>query len=123
MSVREEDVRAMAAAVAQAMGVRTGRKQRRLSVVANTDDGEPARLNALQRDVLYARIADLSQQYALGWLIRQDTMHVHGIVECLPDADLVELLRRVECAVECVHEGVPFVEHGLVRGVTCNWVA
>ncbi|MBD8696569.1 hypothetical protein [Stenotrophomonas sp. CFBP 13718] len=120
MTDKDQDLRQMAQAVADAMGARTGRKVRRLRVVGEqANDG----LNAIQRDVLYSRIRDLSELYSLAWLVRQETMEVSGIMECLTDEALQALLATVECAVECVHEGVPFVEKGLIKGLTCNWVA
>ncbi|MDR6094926.1 hypothetical protein [Stenotrophomonas sp. SORGH_AS_0321] len=78
---------------------------------------------ATKRDALMLRIQDLQAMYSLGWLVRQETMHVFGVVECLDDQALAELLAMLERGVEAIHDGVPFVEVGLVRGATCNWVA
>lgn len=106
--------------VAARLGIKTGKSKRHLFAV---DAAPVERMSALQRDILYSRIRDLTEQYGLGWLLRQETMHVMGIIECLEDSELTDLLAKVEKAVECVHEGVPFAEHGLVRGVTLNWIA
>ncbi|WP_139370327.1 hypothetical protein [Xanthomonas axonopodis] len=119
MGLSEKELRELADQVAGAMGA----KQKRRHLFAVSADAEVPQLTSMQRDVLYARLADLVAQYHLGWLIRQDTMEHLGIVECLSDEELRILMQRVETAVECVHEGVPFVERGLVKGATCNWVA
>lgn len=120
MAASKREMQQMAAAVAKAMGLQAGKPRRHLVAV---DDQSPERLNALQRDVLYSRIRDLVEQYHLGWLVRQETMHVMGIIECLPDDELTALLGKVERGVDAVMDGVAFVEVGLVKGTTCNWIA
>lgn len=93
---------------------------RHLSVVGSpVADG----LSAMERDVLYSRIRDLGNLYWLNWLIRQETMHVLGVMECLSDEELGVLLAKMERGVEARMDGVAFDEVGLVRGATCNWVA
>lgn len=121
MGMTEKQLREMASQVAATMG--KGKPKPRLSVVHNESDEVADGLNALQRDVYYGRISDLAFQYGLGWLVRQDTMHVMGVLECLTDAELAGLLQRLDIAVECIHDGVPFVERGLVKGAVCTWVA
>ncbi len=116
MSVSEQEMRGMAAAVAAAMGARTGKPVRRLQMVPN-DQTVRQGLNALQRDVLYSRINDLGRMYSLMWLVRQETAHANGVLECLSDTELESLLSKMERARECRIEGVAFDEvPGLVRG-------
>jgi hypothetical protein len=117
--MKDEHLIRLAEQAARDAGVRVGKK-RRLRVVGAEP---PPSLSALQRDVLYSRIKDLGNLYALNWLIRQETMHVLGVMECLSDDELTELLAKMERGLEARMDGVAFEEVGLVRGATCNWVA
>lgn len=108
----------IAAVVAERAGVH--RAKRKLRVVG--EESVPG-MTAMQRDVLYSRIRDLGNLYYLKWLVRQETMHVMGVMECLSDDELTALLAKVERGVEARMDGVAFEEAGLVKGVTCNWVA
>ncbi|MGY6086076.1 hypothetical protein ACWWU7_08190 [Stenotrophomonas sp. SM006] len=79
--------------------------------------------SATRRDAMLRRIIDLQTLYQLGWLVRQETMHVYGVLECLSDADLESLIDTLQRAEQAIHDGVPFVEVGLIKGATCTWVA
>lgn len=120
MSVSRSEITELAKQVASKMGIKTGRKARGLALV---QDGIQAGMNAMQRDVVYSRIRDLGNLYWLNWLIRQETMHVLGVMECLTDDELTALLVKVERGVEARMDGVAFEDVGLVRGATNNWVA
>lgn len=119
MGMTDQQIHELAAQVAAAMG--KAKPQPRLALVDPA--ASPPGLNALQRDVLYSRIRDLGNLYSLNWLIRQETMEVLGVIECLTDDALVDLLAKMQRGVEARMDGVPFEEVGLVRGATCNWIA
>lgn len=114
--MQDDPVRALAAQIAARAGVRP--KRRRLSVVG---DAPPPGLTALQRDVLYSRIRDLGNMYWLNWLIRQETAHVCGVIECLSDDELHALHEKMVKGQECRVEGIAFDDVGLVRSNTTNF--
>lgn len=78
-------------------------------------------LDSVSRMVMTARIRDLGRMYSLGWLVRQETRHVSGQIECLPDDELIRLQWLLERARECCVEGVGFDEAGLVRNLGDSW--
>lgn len=114
-------MRKLARRVAEKTGARTISRPRLLRSL--DESGVTPGLTALQRDTIYGRLRDLGNLYWLNWLIRQETMHVCGVLECLTDDELTALLAKVERGVEARMDGVAFEEVGLVRGATNNWVA
>lgn len=110
----KEVLRRLAEHVAGRAGVETGGRRLRL-VGPDEAAGEPA-MSALQRDTLYALIRDTGNLYWLNWLIRQETAHVHGVLECLSDDELRALAEKMERGRECRVEGIAFDDAGLIRG-------
>jgi len=58
----------------------------------------------------------LKRFYRLDWLVDQETFNVAN-VSCLEDCDLIRLLNFMEHARECIVEGIPFEDAGLVRSL------
>ncbi|MBB1060392.1 hypothetical protein [Marilutibacter spongiae] len=112
----QQEIRALAREIAASRGGKVRAKVRHLSVVGST---VAPGLNALQRDVVYGRIRDLGNMYWLNWLIRQETAEVMGVMECLSDKELTQLLEKMERGRECRIEGIAFDEAGLVRESGC----
>ncbi|HEL5052595.1 MULTISPECIES: hypothetical protein [Stenotrophomonas] len=114
MGISDVELQEMARMISSSMGLKPRAKEGLLRVVGA--QGDEHRMSALQRDVLYRRIRDLGNLFWLNWLIRQETMHVHGVMETLSDSELLGLLSKMQRAQECREEGVAFTEiPGLVR--------
>lgn len=78
---------------------------------------KPSALDAETRNIIYGRIRDLARIYGLGLLIRQETAHCSSRLECLDDEALRDVLKKMERARECIMDGTPIDEAGLLRPV------
>lgn len=116
MTISDERLRELAQQMAVQMGMAP--KPARVPLLVRRGEAVPFQRRGLDpqtRECLYARIRDLAAMYALGWLVRQETEHVGGVVRCLTDDDLLQLRHKMERGRECQVEGIGFDEAGLVR--------
>lgn len=84
-------------------------------VRAHDFENQTAKLDTVTRGLYCTRIRDISRLYRLDWLVRQECSFSFGALEALDDDDLVNLHTTMERARECIVEGVPLDEAGLVR--------
>lgn len=108
MAISDKDMQDLARVLSASMGLKPKAKAGLLHVVET--HGEEFRMTAVQRDVIYGRIRDLGNLFWLNWLIRQETMHVFGVMEALSDDELMALMSKIQRAQECREEGVAFNE-------------
>lgn len=112
---RETRLQALANLISQEIEKAPPRPKLRLIRREDLEAPEPEQMDPQTRDVIYRRIRDLARMYWLGWLVRQETEHVGGVIECLSDDELRSLRDKMERGRECRVEGVPFDDAGLVR--------
>lgn len=115
MAISEERLKQLAGQLAEVMLPQP--EKQKLRLVKRADLIAPAHegMDPVTKDCIYSRIRDLSRMYYLAWLVRQETMHVYGVMESLDDTALQDLLEKMERARECREEGIGFSEAGLVR--------
>lgn len=70
--------------------------------------------DSITREACLRRIRFLTQRYSLAWLVEQETFDTPGI-ECASDQQLSDTLKALENARECLQEGIPFEDAGLIR--------
>lgn len=112
---RETRLQALANLISQEIEKAPPRPKLRLVRRDDLIPPDPQRMDPQTRDVIYRRIRDLARMYCLGWLVRQETEHVGGVLECLDDCGLRSLRDKMERGRECRVEGISFDDAGLVR--------
>lgn len=75
------------------------------------------RFDAITRASHLDRIRYLARGYGLRWLVDQATFNRPGL-DTLDDDELVQLHRDMDRAMECLREGVSFIDAELVRPLT-----
>ena len=90
--------------------LRHGRSSSVESEVTNPESG-------IDRRQHLRRIRHLAEGHYLQWLVDQETWQV-GSPRNLNDEQLVALLQKVEHAVECFNENIPYADAGLYRAVS-----
>ena len=85
----------------------------RLRLVSREDLAKPV-CDSVTRECRLDRIRWLAGTYRLKWLVRQHTFGLPSI-DVLEDPDLLELHREMEQARECITEGIPLEDVGLIR--------
>lgn len=103
---------ALAVIIAQRVGKH--KQQPKLRVIKTP---KPNIIDAITRDCILRRIRWLRDQYNLNCLIEQATFNTPGI-DCLEDAELMQLHREMEDARECCVEGVSIEEAGFIRDIS-----
>lgn len=89
-------------------GVRPARV--RLRVI---EPPKPTLFDSITRDSCLRRIRFLVRGYQLQWLLEQETFDTAGL-DSLPDKRVASVLATLESARECIAEGIPFEDAGLV---------
>lgn len=84
--------------------------------LVTADDFEAPKSDPVTRDCRLQRVRWLSKTYQLKWLVGQHTFGRSGI-DCLEDGELADLHSEMERARECIVEGIPLEDVGLIRNI------
>lgn len=93
-------------------GVRPARTRMRL-----VEAPKPTLFDSITRQCCIKRIRLLGRAYQLTWLVDQATFDIPNI-DCLSDEGLAALMTQLETARECIAEGVPFEDAGLITNIS-----
>jgi hypothetical protein len=77
---------------------------------------KPSLFDSITRESVLKRVRFLRDRWHMQCLVDQATFNVPNL-DCLEDADLVQLLHDMERARECRGEGIDWEEAGLIRSV------
>lgn len=116
MAVGEKRLRELALELAKHMGPAAAAPTK-LRLVPSTLS--PASMDPLIREAHLRRIRHLRAAYRLGWLVDQETLHLTSMY-ALDDDGVSALLSMMEKARECMYDGIPFDDAGLVRSVAID---
>jgi hypothetical protein len=108
--LERQEIERLAASLADNMkGVRPARVRLRM-----IEPPPRTMFDSITRSACLARIRFLSRRYQLGWLIEQETFDTPGI-ECATDERLADVLKKMEHARECITQGIPLEDAGIIR--------
>lgn len=93
-------------------GVRPAKVRLRL-----VEPPRPTMFDSITRESCLRRIRYLVRQYRLRPLLDQEMFDTPGI-DCADDAEVARILRLLEKAAECLREGIPLEDTGLIRDVS-----
>lgn len=93
-------------------GVRPAKVRLRL-----VEPPRPTMFDSITRESCLRRIRYLVRQYRLRPLLDQEMFDMPGI-DCADDAEVARMLRLLEKAAECLREGIPLEDTGLIRDVS-----
>lgn len=79
-------------------------------------DGLPSQqtFDSITRAFCIRRIQFLSRSYGLAWLVDQHQLNAPGL-ESMRDTDLSTLLKEMERARECMANGIPLEDAGIIQ--------
>lgn len=111
MALNDERIIELAERLSRAMDGGVSRRMAAAPLPARPPDSESDRVS---RSCRIERIRWLQRTYRLQFLVRQHTLGLSG-PEHLGDEELIGLHRDMERARDCITEGIPLEDAGLIK--------
>lgn len=100
-------------ALAEVIAARVSRGQPTRPLLRVVPKPKPTLFDSITRESIFRRVRFLRDRYQLQFLIDQATFNLPNM-DCLEDAQLSQLLKDMEAARECIADGIPFEDRGLI---------